>query len=164
MEILFTYSKNEWINGRRNYLFLSRTITKMQIVITLLFTLSLIFLFPLLKDSILYIILFFVAVLSVLLLFFLYILQPILLFYAASKYQHPYKMQFTKENIYFETLGISSVLSWNIYNDYIESNKYFFLLQDKHNYTLIPKRVFENDDDLTKFRTILDSSLTEGDY
>lgn len=161
MEIVFTYSKNEWIDARRKYLFLSKTITKLQIVVTLCFALILGISFPFFKYIIIYIILCIILSLSVLLLFVLYILQPILLFNSTSKYHHSYKMQFTQENICFETQGISSVLSWNIYTAYLENDNYFFLLQDKRYYTLIPKRAFSKNDDIEKFKIILESHLTK---
>ncbi len=164
MEITFTYSKKEWIEARRNYLLLSKTITKLQIVITLLFTLSLLLLSYYLKDDILYRILFFIDILSVGILSFLYILQPILLFSVTLKYQSPYRMKFTEDKINFETLGISSVLNWNIYHGYLENKRYIFLLRDKHNYTMIPKRAFKNKNDLIAFNRIINFNLTEGEH
>ena len=33
MEIEFTYTKKEWVDGRRKYLFISKVITRMQLFV-----------------------------------------------------------------------------------------------------------------------------------
>ncbi|WP_313180884.1 YcxB family protein [Lacrimispora sp.] len=155
IEVSFSYTKNEWIDGRRKYLLLSKTIKKSDIIALIIAAVVSIFSIIIYKFNTLNIILSIIVAVFTAMLLLLYVLQPIWIFRLTEKYHHPYKMKFSSENISFESQGISSVLSWDIYSSYIENDRYFYLLQGKPNYVLIPKRAFLSDKDELQFKKLL---------
>jgi hypothetical protein len=74
---------------------------------------------------------------------------PTAQFRAMSKFQEEYFLSFSHDGIVFKTASINSVLKWDIYSELLESDDFFYIVQNSKLYTLIPKRVFtgsEEDD------------------
>lgn len=161
MEVKFTYTKEEWVDGRRKYLFLAKILTRMQLVImslmTVLFTVSTsIYGFGIINTA-----LGVILALLVLELLVVYGIQPSMLYNETDKYHSGYRFVFREDGFLFETQGIASELKWDIYTGYAQSGKYYYLLQGKINYTLIPKRVFTSEQDREIFEKIINSVLRE---
>lgn len=159
MELNFTYDKKEWIRGYREYQFLVKRITKMQLVVMALLP----FLIGAMiclngMDGVMSLLIAISAVFYVMA-GFVMLIQPHWIYKQTSKYHQPYKMMFSREGIYFEIKDISSKLGWDVYSEYSETKEFVYLLQGKVTYTLIPKRVFVTEKDLEQFRKILEESL-----
>lgn len=161
VEIEFLYTKEEWIDGRRKFLLQSRTIKKLDIMVLAVMIIINVFSVSHYQFSTFNVILGVFTVLFGALLFLLYVIQPALLYQKGEKYHHPYIIIFNEEDLIFETQGISSVLSWDIYSSYLENSKYFYLMQGKNIYTLIPKRVFASGEDLERFKKLLQAHFVK---
>ncbi|WP_242866010.1 YcxB family protein [Desnuesiella massiliensis] len=68
-------------------------------------------------------------------------------------------MVFLKGIIKWKTSNIESELKWDIYSELWESDDFYFLIQAPRMYTLIPKRVFEDQEEKQTFEEITLSNL-----
>ncbi len=155
MELQFQYTKKEWVDARRKYLFLSKTITRWQIVFLAGFSILILLLLIAHKTDTIIIMSAVVIVFAIIMLVILYFVQPIVLFKNTEKYSSMYSFSFQEEEILFEARGISSVIKWDIFQSYVETDQYFYLLQGKMLYTMLPKRVFPSDEAQQQFRDLL---------
>lgn len=158
MEIRFKYTKEEWIESRKNYLFLSKTITKFHILILFLITIFIAGYTTVFEIKTLNIILIIMDVLLIIVYIYLYFVQPTYIFDKTKKYHSEYRLSFLENEIRFETDEIQSSLSWNTYSSYLENEKYIFLLQGKINYVMIPKRVFNGETE-KEFMELINTKL-----
>lgn len=77
--------------------------------------------------------------------------MPILRFKQIVKYHEEYIMVFSKDIIKWKASNIESELKWDIYSELWESDDFYFLIQASRVYTLIHKRVFENQEEKQTF-------------
>lgn len=155
MKVEFTYAKKEWIQARRTYLWLSKTISKSQIFSSALVLVILVY--YTMKGSYpgLLILLAFLWFLSICAMFYLYIIQPIYFFDKTEIFHSPNTLIFNEDEIRLETLGFESDMDG--YDDFKESKTSFYLLHSKSSYEIIPKRVFSTKEEVDQFRAVLES-------
>ena len=91
---------------------------------------------------------------------YLYILMPILKFKQTTKYHEEYTLVFSKETIKFKTQSIESEMKWDIYSALWDSHDFYYLIQAPRIYTLIPKRVFKDQNEKQIFEEIAQSRVT----
>lgn len=143
IEISFKYTKEEYVKAFREYLLLTKTIKKRDMIVAILVIIfSSIWL--ILSKEILSVVCLLCGVLFLLLLCNLYYWVPGRNFSQNSKFREEYNLTFSDEGIQFKTESINSNLKWNTYVDFIESEEFFYLIQAKQVFTVIPKRVFRN--------------------
>lgn len=157
LELNFEYTEKEMVKARRNWLFLSKTITKAQ-----LFIMGLLGLFVIVEDVLGWenaLLIWLGALWGVLMLMylFIYFVHPIYVYRKTEKYQHPYKLILTEKEIVFETQGISSQMTWDIYDKYLENEEFLYLMQGKHYFTLIPKRVLDSEEKKEVMKNLLEN-------
>lgn len=135
----FKYTQQEYVKAARQYLFLNKTMNKVVVVFMPVFFVFSIFYYLTYRDLL--------GILSLVLVVFFTIMEGMLYFYfpvrrfqQTAKIHKQYHLEFTREAIVFKTLSIDSVLKWDAYKEYWESDEFFFLIQAPNNYTLIPKR------------------------
>jgi hypothetical protein len=159
IRLSFKYTQGEYVKAERQYLFASKAITKTSVVVLALYLLlSLVYFFlssfTVLSSIFLGIALFaFVAGCTV------YFYMPVYKFKQTSKYHEEYNLTFSLEKIEFKTPTIDSELKWDVYSDFWESNDFYFLIQAKRIYTLVPKRAFRNLATKQTFENIVLSNL-----
>lgn len=144
VELTFKYTQDEYIKAERQYLFASKTITKTSVVIlAIYFLLSLVYFFQS-SFGVLSIICIGIALFALITGCILYFYMPVYKFKKTSKYHEEYNLTFSKDGIKFKTSTINSKLSWNIYSEIWESEDFYFLIQAKQIYTIVPQRAFLN--------------------
>lgn len=168
MIIDFIYQKDEFVDSRRRFLFMRKLITKLQVIICalvlvvdiiLLCTKGAGYIFQgiYLAFNVIYIIL-------IVIMCYLYFFQPGIGFESMKKFHETYHLKFLEDIIVFDTDTIHSELQWNTYSALWENHKYFYLLQTKDQYSLIPKRVFLNPEECKNFRTLFQRKLPTAEY
>ncbi|MUK90753.1 hypothetical protein GMD78_20565 [Ornithinibacillus sp. L9] len=80
----------------------------------------------------------------------LYII-PLLVFRRTPKYRDTYTLAFTDEQIKFVTEGNQSDIRWDYYNTLKETGGFIFLYYGKDLFTIIPKRVFKDEKEISSF-------------
>ncbi len=158
MELSFKYSREEWIEARKDYLKLKKIVNIFQALILLIITIFIVGYIVILGVNLLNTIVLVLDVLLIIVTIYIYYIQPVHIFNATKKYHEEYKLLFLDNEIKFETKEIKSSLSWNTYDSYLENEKYIFLLQGKINYVMIPKRIF-NAETEKDFKKLLNSKL-----
>lgn len=150
IELRFQYTKKEHIDSRRKYLFMSKAITKLSLIaipVLLIIEINLL----IREDYPSAIFLGVLYILHIIILLCLYFLQPVMIYNQTEKFHHEYLLTFVDDIILFKTHGINSELKWDIYHQLWETDKYFYLIQARDIYTLLPKRVFTNKEQEKEF-------------
>lgn len=160
MLLEFSYSKDEYVDGWRKFIFLSKTFNKIDMVIGACSILVPFFLLYYYGFTRIYIALACIIYSLDFVLIVLYINLPVRFFHEFEKYHHPYKLLFEDDTITFDGYGIHSVLTWDAFKHYLESQKYFYMVYQKRSYALIPKRIFSSEEEILTFRQLLASHLT----
>lgn len=157
IQLTFTYTKEEWVEARRAYLLLTKAVTRFQMACMALIAGFLAFSISRygLTTSLAGLTVLFLIVIGMHL--FAYFIQPSWIFGSTKKYHGEYRLWFSEQEIRFETQGISSTLGWSNYDGYLENSSFFYLLQGKHYYLLIPKRVFPTPEGPVEFKALLDT-------
>jgi hypothetical protein len=83
-----------------------------------------------------------------------YKLQARLWFKWNPKFHEAYEISFSEDAIHFKTLTIDSNINWTMYNKMLEDDQIFLMIYGKRMYSVIPKRVFANDDEINAFRKL----------
>lgn len=155
----FTYSKQEFVAGVRQYLFATNILRKSDAI-----------LFPaalLLSSIYVYTSGGSVVGIVVLVLFCLVALFAALLYwyvphrnYKAGLSDEPsYTLTFDSAGIGFNTTEVASQLGWEVYHKAIETSDFFFLVQDSQQYTILPKRAFASKKEQQSFRQLLQETI-----
>ena len=154
MVLNFKYTRDEYIQSRRSFLFMNKTVKKLDLILIGLLMLFTLYLFinngfstmPIVLSILLFII---SAVFAV-----LYIFQPGMFYDKIDKFKQQYSLEFNDDRILFKTDDINSELEWNFYEALWENDNFFYIIHSKEMYTLIPKRVFDNEMEITEFKNL----------
>ena len=133
---------------------MNKTVKKLDLILIGLFMLFTLYLFinnrfstmPIVLSILLFII---SAVFTV-----LYIFQPGMFYDKIDKFKQQYSLEFNDDRILFKTDDINSELEWNFYEALWENDNFFYIIHSKEMYTLIPKRVFDNEMEITEFKNL----------
>jgi len=151
-KITFLYTKEEYVKAVQKYLFMSKIITPFSIVfMTILLAGSIIYYMT--KGSGAFSALFItVSALYSCIFLAMYFFQPGFVFKQTEKFHEQYQLSFYLNAIDFQTPSISSKLEWKMYHKLWENNDFFYLIQNKNIYTVLPKRAFTTSQDIDTFR------------
>lgn len=154
MILNFKYTRDEYIKSRRNYLFMNKTVKKLDLTLIGLLIIFTIYLFINNGSStmsvVLIVLLFIVSgVFAV-----LYIFQPGIFYDKIDKFKQQYHLEFRNNKILFKTDDINSELEWNFYEALWENENFFYIIHSKEMYTLIPKRAFNNEMEIIEFKNL----------
>lgn len=168
MVLDFEYTKDEFVDSRRKFIFMRKLITKLQVAVFVFLGLVDIFFLctkgvEVLKHPIM-IVVNVLYILCTIMTCFLYFIQPGLMFHQTAKFHQIYHLEFLEDNIIFHTDNLHSEINWNIYTALWENKKYFYLLQTKDIYSLIPKRVFSTEEEVIEFRELYHRQLPSVEY
>lgn len=153
--ISFVYSKNEYIAAFREYLFRSKILRKFDLAFVSVLAIFELFLFFTSGFTIYSLVTGMILIFYFFMFCLLYFLQPVNVYNHTPKFHQVLKISFSQENIYYKAASVSSVLNWDIYKEIWECKDFFYLVQAKNIYTIIPKRAFQNPTDLHSFEKIL---------
>lgn len=164
MTLDFKYEKEEYVDSRRKFLFMRGIITKIQCFITSLLLVIELILISIDGITIFSAVFGIILVLALCMLFIVYIYQPGNFFNKTSKFHQAYHLEFLSDKIIFKTNDVHSELQWNIYSELWENQKYYYLMQTKDIYTLIPKRVFLSKEQCQQFKELLQMGNKSAKY
>lgn len=154
MILNFKYARDEYIKSRRNYLFMNKTIKKLDLTLIGLLIIFTIYLFINNGVSIMPIILIILLFIVSIIFAVLYVFQPGIFYDKINKFNQQYHLEFRGNRILFKTNGINSELDWNFYEALWENDNFFYIIHSKEMYTLIPKRVFNNEMEIIEFKNL----------
>ncbi|MCD7979175.1 MAG: YcxB family protein [Fusobacterium sp.] len=154
MILSFKYTRNEYIKSRRNYLFMNKIIKKTDLILVGLLGLFTLYLFLNNGFSTMFIILCILLFILLAIFSVLYIFQPGMFYDKIDKFKQQYYLEFKDNKIFFKTDDISSELEWNFYEALWENDDFFYIIHSKEMYTLIPKRVFNNEMEMIEFKEL----------
>jgi hypothetical protein len=86
-------------------------------------------------------------------------LQAWIFFLRNPKFRERYSLIFRPDGIHFKTATIDSALAWSFYDSVIEDSAVFLLRNGKSMYSVIPKRAFNTEDELCRFREMVRSRV-----
>lgn len=159
IELKFQYTQSEFVRAERQYLISSKIIHKYDLALVAVFLLLSVFYMLFSSFSLFSILIFGLVIVVTTIGSYLYILMPILKFKQIAKYREEYTLVFSKEAIHFKTPSIESELKWNIYSALWDSRDFYFLIQAPRIYTIIPKRVFKDQNEKQIFEEIVQSRV-----
>lgn len=84
-----------------------------------------------------------------------FIVVPRVTFRRQPKFRDQYFLQFSQEGIHFQTAHIDSNLKWRMYTSALVDANSFILYWGTQQFTVIPKRVFEDSSQLQQFEQLL---------
>ena len=154
MILSFKYTRNEYIKSRRNYLFMNKIIKKTDLILVGLLGIFTLYLFLNNGFSTMFIILCILLFILLAIFSVLYIFQPGMFYDKIDKFKQQYYLEFKDNKIFFRTDDISSELEWNFYEALWENDDFFYIIHSKEMYTLIPKRVFNNEMEMIEFKEL----------
>ena len=157
VDIKFRYTEKEYVKAVRKYLVFTDTIKKLDLVIAIIgvpCTLAYLILSSLGWFSI---VLLTCAVLFAGFIGLQYLYVPVVNFRKTPKFQEEYHLSFTGEGIFFETATIHSELKWDIYTGFWESEDCYYLVQEEHIYTILPKRAFKEEPEKLAFERMAEA-------
>jgi hypothetical protein len=97
----------------------------------------------------------------VLMLLAAFVVLPPLAFRLEPKYRDDYSLVFSPEGIHFRTVHIDSQLEWSIYSRALVDDYSYVLYYGSRTFTVIPKRVFQNLEQLSAFERILGQHISK---
>ena len=159
VELRFQYTQSEYIRAERQYLISSKTIHKYDFALVPIFLFLSGFYMLYSSFSVFSILAFGLVIAATALGSYLYILMPILKFKQTAKYREEYTLVFSKETIKFKTQSIESEMKWDIYSALWDSHDFYYLIQAPRIYTLIPKRIFKDQNEKQIFEEIAQSRV-----
>jgi len=150
----FLYTKEEYVRAVQKYIFMAKILTPFSFVFMAIFLGFGIAYYIFAASGTLSALLLTVAVLYTVMIFTVYFLQPQFAFKQTEKYHETYQLTFTLDAIEFHTPSISSHLEWQMYHKLWENDDFFYLIQNKNIYTVLPKRAFTSPQDIDTFRDL----------
>lgn len=154
MILNFKYTRDEYIKSRRKYLFMNRTVKKIDLILIGILIIFTMYLFINNGFSTMSVVLSILLFIIIVIFAILYIFQPGMFYDKINKFKQQYHLEFKDNKILFKTNDISSELEWNFYEALWENDNFFYIIHSKEMYTLIPKRVFNNINEITEFREL----------
>lgn len=157
VDIRFQYTKEEYVKAVRKYLLVTDTIKKLDLILAIIGVPCTLVYFFLSSFNWFSILLLVCAVLFAGFIGFQYLYVPAMTFEKTPKFKEEYHLTFTPEGILFETASVSSELKWDAYTIFWESEDCYYLVQEKHIYTILPKRVFSGDAEKLAFERMAET-------
>ena len=84
-----------------------------------------------------------------------FVVIPPLVFRREPKFRDEYSLKFSEEGIHFNTAHIDSQLRWSMYSRALVDSHSYVLYYGTRSFTVIPKRVFQNPEELRTFDELL---------
>jgi hypothetical protein len=88
-----------------------------------------------------------------------YFEMPSQFFRRNPRFREQFSLQFSEEGLLFQTKDMESKLEWAFYSKVLETSQFYMLCYDQDMFTLIPKRVFDDNEREQAFRDLLNRKL-----
>jgi YcxB-like protein len=160
IHLLFRYSERDFVQAMRTH-FAARLRLKLDLAVAAGAALLGLYVWQSLNLPLYGIPLLGLSVLLVLLLVVAFGLIPGLVFRREPKFRDEYSLTFSPDGIHFRTVHIDSRLNWSMYNRALVDADSFILYYGSRSFTVIPKRVFENAEQLATFERLISQKIPE---
>jgi hypothetical protein len=97
----------------------------------------------------------------VVILFAAFVVIPPLAFRSEAKFRDDYSLTFSQDGIHFRTPHIDSQLQWSIYSRALIDEHSYVLYYGSRQFTVIPKRVFQNAEQQRLFEQLLTQHVSK---
>jgi len=101
------------------------------------------------------------SVVFLLILFAAFVVIPPLAFRSEAKFRDDYSLTFSPDGIHFRTAHIDSQLQWNMYSRALIDEHSYVLYYGSRQFTVIPKRVFQNAEQQQVFEKLLTQHVSK---
>ena len=78
---------------------------------------------------------------------------------SSASFREPISVEITEEGSNWKGLNFESKVQWQLYRKFIETENLLILYQAKNLFNIIPKRAFDCDESIEKFKEILASKI-----
>jgi hypothetical protein len=102
-----------------------------------------------------------IGVTFALMLFAAFIVIPPLVFRREREFRDDYTLTFSPEGIHLHTPRIDSQLQWDLYSRALVDAHSYLLYYGEHQFTVIPKRVFQSDEQQQAFELLLTQHIAK---
>ncbi|HKW87319.1 MAG TPA: YcxB family protein [Candidatus Acidoferrales bacterium] len=102
-----------------------------------------------------------IAIAFALVLIWAFFVMPIWIFRSQPKFMDEYQLTFSPAGIHFHTAHIDSELQWKMYTRALVDGKSYVLYYGSQTFTLVPKRVFESDEQRDAFEKLLTQNVKQ---
>ncbi|SRR6266436_1666495 len=158
IEIRFKHTEKEYLSAQRRYM-LSRKGTIFYLILTSSLVLIGAFLLVMGADPTLMISFLGTGLVLSFLLLNSFTILPARRFRADPRFKHEYCLRFVDDGIEFNTLLIESKISWELYKEAWETDKFYLLSDGASILTVIPKRAFASTEQESVFKDLLNSKV-----
>jgi len=76
-----------------------------------------------------------------------------------ARFKNEYKLEFSDDGLHFTTQGLDSRIDWSFYKRILINDNMTLLGYAKHQFTLIPKRAFDNEEDYEYFQKLIENKV-----
>jgi hypothetical protein len=90
-----------------------------------------------------------------------FVVIPPLAFRSEAKFRDDYSLSFSQGGIHFRTAHIESQLQWNMYSRALIDEHSYMLYYGSRQFTVIPKRVFQNAEQQQMFEQLLTQHVSK---
>ena len=97
----------------------------------------------------------------VVILFAAFLVIPRLAFRSEAKFRDDYSLTFSRDGIHFRTAHIDSQLQWSMYSRALIDEHSYVLYYGSRQFTVIPKRVFQNAEQRQLFEQLLTQHVSK---
>lgn len=163
MEISFKYKVAEYVDAKRKYLYMSKSVTPLTLIMFVGF-----FIFAVLmlvkKVSPLSLGMFAAWAFFAITLYVLLISQPKSTYKKNKDLQADYTIKFNNKSINL-TMGEEAIKeNWESFKELWGNWEYYYLIREKGNYLLIPKRAFKDEEEAKSFKDLYLKNNKNGIY
>lgn len=92
-----------------------------------------------------------------------FVVIPRIVFRSEQKFRDDYSLTFSQDGIHFLTAHIDSQLQWSIYSRALVDKNSYVLYYGSRQFTVIPKRVFQNAEQQDLFEKLLSQHVSKID-
>ncbi|MDR2889596.1 MAG: YcxB family protein [Lachnospiraceae bacterium] len=142
VQLVFKYSKEEYVKAARQYLLAGNVIKMRDVMILMILILAAVFYLFFSSFSLLSIVALIVLLLVGMVGLIIYFYLPVVTYKRTLKFHEEYRLTFSDQGIRFKTPRIDTDLSWESYINLWESTDFYFLVQAPKRYSILPKRAF----------------------
>ena len=82
-------------------------------------------------------------------------------FRSQAKFRDDYSLTFSQDGIHFRTAHIDSQLQWGLYSKALIDAHSYVLYYGSRQFTVIPKRVFQSDDQQQSFERLVTQHVSQ---
>ena len=160
VSLLFRYAESDYVRALRAH-YSSRLRVRLDIVAAVVVALLGVYSWRSPDYHWLSVICVVASVVLVLMLFAAFVVIPPLAFRSEAKFRDDYSLTFSQDGIHFRTAHIDSQLQWSMYSRALIDEHSYVLYYGSRQFTVIPKRVFQNAEQQQIFEQLLTQHVSK---